>query len=146
MIRWLEQEAGEGRFHSTFFRNEEDDEFIVYTMADWPDWKDCAETCVAAFNHLSEPVIREICKQLIECAEEGGIEENFVLPELKDPLDILKYCWFVVLYVDMPSKNDPPAYAIEGEGEWGENIGFVINDDTVVYVGTDYLKYMKYAQ
>ncbi|MCI8553413.1 MAG: hypothetical protein HFJ80_00505 [Clostridiales bacterium] len=148
MIRWLQQEDGEGRFNSSFFRNDENgDEFIVYTNSDVPNFMECAEKCAEAFNHLSEPVINEICQKLISCAQEGsGLNEEFELPALDSPLDILNYCWFMILYVDMGSKEDEIAYAVEGEGEWGENIGFVINNDSVVYVGTDYLDYMKNAQ
>ena len=49
------------------------------------------------------------------------------------------------LYVDMKSIGDEIAYAVEGEGEWGENIGFVIKNDSVVYVGADYLEHMENA-
>lgn len=146
MIRWLHQEDGEGHFNSNFFRNDEkEDELIVYANSDNPDFEECAETCVEAFNNLPESVINEVCKGLISCAEEGGIDEEFELPALDNILDILNYCWFVALYVDMGSKDDEVAYAVEGEGDWGENIGFVINDGHVVYVGADYLDYMKNA-
>ena len=43
----------------------------------------------------------------------------------------------------MGSKDDEIAYAVEGEGEWGESIGFYINNGSVVYAGTDYLDYME---
>nr|WP_325242711.1 hypothetical protein [uncultured Oscillibacter sp.] len=52
----------------------------------------------------------------------------------------------MTLYVGMGSSDDEIAYAVEGEGEWGENIGFVISNDSVVYVGADYLDYMENAQ
>lgn len=147
MIRWTHQEDGEGRFNSSFFRNDEnEDELIVYADSDNPDFMECAEKCVEAFNNLSQPVINEICKKLICCANEGGINEEFELPALDNALDILNSCWFVALYVDMAHKDDDIAYAVEGEGDWGENIGFVINNDSVVYVGTDYLDYMKNAK
>lgn len=145
MIRWLQQEDGEGRFNSSFFRNDEnEDELIVYANSDNPDFMECAEKCVDAFNNLLEPVINGICQKLISCAQEGnGIDEEFELPALENPLDILNYCWFMALYVDMESQDDDIAYAVEGEGEWGENIGFVIKNDRVVYVGADYLDYME---
>ena len=147
MIRWLQQEDGEGRFNSRFFRNDEnEDELIVYANSDNPDFMECAEKCVDAFNNLSESVINGICQKLISCAQEGnGLDEEFELPALDSPLDILDYCWFMALYVDMESKDNEIAYAVEGEGEWGENIGFVIKNDRVVYVGTDYLDYMENA-
>ena len=72
-------------------------------------------------------------------------DSYFELPALDSALDVLQYCWFMALYVDMESGDDEIAYAVEGEGEWGENIGFVISGDKVVYVGTDYLDYMKHA-
>ena len=148
MIRWLPQEGGEGRFNSSFFRNDEnEDELIVYANSDHPDFMEYAEKCVEAFNNLSVPVINEICQKLISCAQEGGgLNEEFELPTLDNPLDILNYCWFMALYVGMESKDDEIAYAVEGEGEWGENIGFVITNKSVVYVGADYLDYMEGAQ
>lgn len=147
MIRWLQQEDGEGRFNSRFFRNDErGDEFIVYANSDDSDFMENAEKCVDSFNNLSELVINEICQKLIGCAQEvDGLDEEFELPALHSPFDILNYCWFMVLYVDMESVGDEIAYAVEGEGEWGENIGFVIKNDSVVYVGVDYLDYMKNA-
>ncbi len=144
MIRWLQQEDGEGRFNSSFFRNDEnDDELIVYANSDIPDFVECAEQCVEAFNSLSEPVINEICTKLISCAKEGGINEEFEMSALDNALDILKYCWFMALYVDMENKDDEIAYAVEGEGDWGENIGFIIRNNSVVYVGSDYLDHME---
>lgn len=136
-----------GRFNSKFFRNDEGgDEFIVYVNSDDPDFMESAEKCVDSFNNLSEPVINEICQKLISCAQEGdGLDEEFELPALDNPLDILNYCWFMALYVDMKSIGDEIAYAVEGEGEWGENIGFVIKNDSVVYVGADYLEHMENA-
>lgn len=143
MINWLQNENGEGHFKSSFFRNDENtDEFIIYANSDNTDFKECAEKCAEAFNHLSDTVINEICNGLIGCAEENG---EFELPSLGNPAEILNYCWFVALYVDMESIDGEIAYAVEGEGEWGENIGFVINNNRVVYVGTDYLSYMKHS-
>ena len=144
MIRWLQQENGEGEFNSKFFLNEDGDGLYVYANSDSPDFMDCAEKCVEAFNNLSEPVINEICKNLIDCAKESGdLNKEFKLPTLDSPLDILNYCWFVALYVDMGSKDDEIAYAVEGEGDWGENIGFYISNDSLVYVGTDYMDYIR---
>lgn len=144
MINWLQQESGEGHFKSKFFRNDENsDELIVYANIDNPDFKECAEKCIEAFNNLSDTVINEICEGLICCAKEEGTEE-FELPVLDTSLEILNYCWFTALYVDMDSKDNETAYAVEGEGDWGENIGFVINNNEVVYVGADYLDHMEY--
>lgn len=93
-----------------------------------------------------DAVIQELCKQLTDCAQAGdGLEEEFELPSLENPQAILEYCWFVALYVDMENEDDEIAYAVEGEGEWGENIGFYIQNNRVVYVGPDYLTYMKHG-
>lgn len=144
MIRWLQQEEGEGEFNSRFFHNEDGDVLCVYANSSSADFIECAEQCVEAFNSLSEPVIHEICEQLAACAQEAdGLNEDFELPEMEHPLDILNNCWFVALYVDMENKDAAIAYAVEGEGEWGENIGFYIKDNSVVYVGADYLNYMQ---
>ena len=88
MIRWLQQEDGEGRFNSRFFRNDEnEDELVVYANSDSSDFMECAEKCVEAFNNLPEPVINEICQKLISCAQEGGgLNEEFELPTLKEAL------------------------------------------------------------
>ena len=89
-------------------------------------------------------MIHEICEQLAACAQEAdGLNEDFEPPEMEHPLDILNNCWFVALYVDMENNDAAIAYAVEGEGEWGENIGFYIKDNSVVYVGADYLNYMQ---
>ena len=99
MIQWLEEESGEGRFESVFFRNDENEgELIVYADSSNPDYRECSERCVEAFNALSEAAVREICGQLAACAEEGGLDEA---DGLSDPQDILRYCWFAALYVDM---------------------------------------------
>lgn len=52
---------------------------------------DCAEKCVESFNHLSEFVTNEICMKIIDCAKEGGLDEDFELPALDSNLDILTY-------------------------------------------------------
>ncbi len=144
MIHWLEQENGEGEFKSKFFRDEDGDDLSVYANSGISDFVECAEKCVEAFNNLSEPVINEICTKIADCAKKRvSLNKKFELPVLDSPLDILNYCWFTVLYVDMGSKDDEIAYAVEGEGDWGEDIGFYINNNSVVYVGTDCLDYMK---
>lgn len=108
-----------------------------------PDLSECAEKCVAAFQNLTESNINEICKGIINCAKEGGIDNDFELPELENAIDILNYCWFTTLYVNMLNKDDEIAYVVEGEGEWGDDIGFAIENNKIIYVGTDYFDYMK---
>ncbi len=139
-IQWISKEDGEGVFSSKFFRSEEDDRLSVYANVEYPDFVSCAEKCVNAFNNLPDAVIDKICEGLIDSAKEGGIAEDFELPRLTNPRDILKYCWFVALYVGMSSEDDEVSYAVEGEGDWGENVGFFIKNDNVVYVGTEYLE------
>lgn len=144
MIHWLHQEDGicEGSFKSNFFRNDENgDELMVYAAN--PDLSECAEKCVEAFNNLTESEINKICKEIISCPKEGGLNKEFELPVLDNALDILNYCWFVALYVNMLSKEDEIAYVIEGEGDWGEVIGFAVKNNKVIYVGADYFDYMK---
>ena len=42
-------------------------------------------------------------------------------------------------YVNMLHEEDEIAYVVEGEGEWGEVIGFAVKNNKVIYVGADYL-------
>ena len=144
MIDWLHQEDGacEGSFQSAYFRDDENGDILnVYVKS--PDLAECAEKCVEAFNNLTESEISEICKKIISCAKEGGMDEGFELPAIDNDLDILNYCWFTALYVNMLSREDEIAYVIEGEGDWGDVIGFAVNNNEVVYVGTDYFDCMK---
>lgn len=144
MINWLHQEDGvcEGGFKSNFFRDDENgDELSVYVQS--PNLTECAEKCVEAFNNLTDSEINEICKKIISCAKESGINEEFELPDLDSALDILNYCWFTSLYVNMLSKEDEIAYVVAGEGDWGEVIGFAVKNNKVIYVGIDYFDYMK---
>ncbi len=142
MINWTHEEDAfcEGRFKSSFFRNEEGRDELDIGMKS-SGLRDCAEKCVEAFNSLTEAQIDEICKGLITSLKEDGLDEE--LPKLKKPLDILKYCWFSTLYVNMLHKDDKVAYVVEGYGEWDEQFGFAVENNKVVYVGVDYFDYMK---
>ncbi len=144
MIDWLHQEEGvcEGSFKSEFFRDDENSGVLNVSVKS-PDLIECAEKCVEAFNHLTESERNEICREIINCVKEGGTGEEFELPALENALDVLNYCWFTTLYVNMLSQEDEISYVVEGEGDWGDTIGFVVNDKKVVYVGTDYFDYMK---
>lgn len=144
MIYWLncEDEVCEGSFKSNFFRNDENgDELNVYVKGS--DLTECAEKCVASFNSFTERDINEICKQILSSAAENNVSEGFELPVLDNPTDILRYCWFTALYVNMLSREDEIAYVVDGEGDWGETIGFAVRGNKVIYVGTDYFDYMK---
>lgn len=143
MIDWIDQEGVcEGTFKSNFFQNDENgDIFSVYAKSS--DLLECAERCVEAFNNLTDSEINEICKRIINYVKENGTEEGFELPALENALDILNYCWFGELYVNMLSPKDEIFYVVAGEGEWGDVIGFVMNNNKVIYVGTGYFDYMK---
>jgi len=144
MIHWLDQEDEfcEGSFKSNFFRDDENGDELSVCVGS-PDLTECAEKCVEAFNNLTESEINKICKEIIVCAKKGGLNKEFELPVLDNPLDILNYCWFTTLYVNMLSKEDEIAYIVEGEGDWGEVIGFAVENKKVTYVGIDYDDYMK---
>lgn len=144
MINWTnkQDESWEGIFKSSYFCNAENqhDLFVYIENSSIADY---AEKCVKSFNNLPEALINEVCRRIIRCAEDGGINEDFELPELKAPSDILKYCWFTAVYVSVPDNADLISYVVEGEGEWGEAVGFVINNNQIAYVGTDYFDHME---
>ena len=142
MINWLnkQEESWEGIFKSSFFRNDENQQDLSIYI-EHSSIADYAEKCVESFNTLPESLINEICKGIIKCAEQGGINQGFELPKLENDLDILKYCWFTAVYVSMPDNEDSISYIVEGEGEWGEVIGFVIDNNRLAYIGADYFDY-----
>ena len=146
MIDWLyeEEEFCEGSFKikSKFFRHDENGD-VLNVGCKSSDLMECAEKCVEAFNNLAESEINQICKEIINYVVESNKYEDYELPALENPLDILNYCWFTTLYVNMLSQEDEIAYVVEGEGEWGDVIGFVVNNNKIIYVGTDYFDYMK---
>lgn len=135
MIKWINKEydSWEGIFKSRIFRDDEGgDELSVYI--EHHSITDYAEKCVEALNSLSDETVREICKGIISTAEEYG-----ELPEINDALDILNYCWFTAVYVSVPTDSEQLEYVVEGEGDWGDVIGFVMKDNKPVYIGVDYL-------
>lgn len=87
-------------------------------------------------------VYAEICGGIVKCVRESGKGEGFELPAPGHELDILDSCWFTTLYVNMLHEDDEIAYVVEGEGDWGQEIGFAVKNDKVVYVGMDYLDCM----
>lgn len=130
----------EGTFTSRFFKNEDSYKLSVYIR----NGKiiDYAEDCIEHFNSLSDDVIDEICYGLIEsCHEDYGVNEDFELPEIENVREILEYCWFTSMIVDIP-EDDGISYVIEGEGDWGEVVGFVIKNGTLAYVGVDFEEYL----
>ena len=126
----------EGTFTSEIFPNDETQEMTVYIRN--KSLMDYAEKCINHFNNID--MIDEICYGLIESCHLSDCED-FELPELEDVRDILNYCWFTTLSVDKP-ENDGISYTVEGEGDWGEVVGFVIKDSSLAYVGQDYEEYL----
>ncbi|MBO5104279.1 MAG: hypothetical protein J6B74_04365 [Ruminococcus sp.] len=127
----------EGIFTSRIFRNENSAEMLIYFNS-----LDYAEDCIEHFNSLSDDVIDEICYGLIEsCHEDYGVNEDFELPEIENVREILEYCWFTSMIVDIP-EDDGISYVIEGEGDWGEVVGFVIKNGSLAYVGADIEEYL----
>jgi hypothetical protein len=138
MITWQnrDNEIAEGCFKSRIFKNEDED--FLFICLEKTGYEDYAEKCVDMFNSLDDDTIDTICEGIIKCAEEGGLEEDFELPELDDVRDILDFCWFTTVYVSAPKDESKICFAVEGEGEWGEVVGFVIKDGKVTYVGTEF--------
>ncbi len=144
MIYWLDEEAwgAEGSFKSSFFRNDENsNELNIYVINS--ELKECAEKCAEALNSLSRLEIKEICEKLIENVKKETANEEVDLQGVNNPFEILNYCWFITVYVDMASAEDEIAYVVEGEGQWGTPVGFVIRNGKVIYAGGDYLDYIK---
>lgn len=144
MIEWLQKqpEFWEGVFKSEFFMNE-DSPYINIGIQNG-EIADHAEKCVEALNSLPDSTKSEICRQIIDCAKQGGSNTDFS-PEIENVYDILNYCWFTMLYVCTPQdlENAPVSFVLEGEGDRGEVIGFAVKDGKLTYVGVDYLDYIE---
>lgn len=142
MIKWINKvdDSLEGVFNGSFFHDEDGSELSIYIESS--ELTDYAEKCVASLNSLSDETIDDICRGLIKCADEGGLDEEFELQRSDDVRDILNYCWFTAVYVSRPEDDSEVSYVVEGEGDWGEVAGFVIKDGKAVYVGVDYLDFM----
>jgi len=134
MIQWLnkQKDGWEGIFHSEFFRNE-DNQQELFISAESPVDDEYVNQAVSTFNALPEDKIQEICKGIIRLAQQGGENEEFILPDLENPEEILEYCWFTTLYI-----NQNKTIILEGEGDWGEVIGIVFENNKIIYIGTDY--------
>lgn len=140
--RIIECRVIEGTFESRIFKNENDNKLSIILEND--NLIEYAEKCIEHFNSLSSDMINLICKNIIKCYQKfGGINKDFTLPNLENPRDILKYCWFTTMFVDIPEPEpfklcfEEIAYTISGEGDWEECIGFTIKGDRVLYVGRD---------
>lgn len=139
MIQWRNQTADmwEGVFQSRILRNEASRPEMFICIQN-PDDADYAEQCAAHCNELCDSILDAICMGIMKCAAQGGIEEDFELPTLEIVRDILQYCWFTTLYAN--NSGNGISYIVEGEGEWGEAIGFVIRNGELAYVGTEYFE------
>ncbi len=137
MIDWKDMQSDhwEGVFRSRTFRNEAGDPEL-FICIEHPEDAQRAENCVDAFNSLDSLTIQQICMGILRCAAEGGMEEDFELPDIREAQEILDYCWLTTLYI--PHEGEGRTFIAEGEGEWGEVIGFVVRDGALTYVGTDY--------
>lgn len=125
----------EGTFKSKTFKNDKDDTLSVYLEND--TIVGYVVKCIEHFNSMSDNMIDILCKNIIICYKNfGGTDKNYTLPELENFRDILKYCWFSSITIDAP-ETDEIAYLVEGEGEWGECIVFIVKDNKVLYVGCD---------
>lgn len=125
----------EGVFNSAIFSNECDNELSIY-LEDG-SLIPYAEKCVEHFNSLSNDMVNTICENIVKCCNLfGGEVEDYVLPQLDTPLDVLNHCWFVTMLVEVP-QGEEVAYVINGEGDWGEIITFVIRGDRLLYLGRD---------
>ena len=63
--------------------------------------------------------------------------------ELSNELHTVPQVTSIISYVDMAGAEDEVGYVVEGEGDWGEPVGFAVKGDRVTYVGPDYLEAME---
>lgn len=134
MLKWNDMgDYCEGSFKSEVFRDDEGGDILNVAFGR-PELSECAERCVESFNSLTEEQIDEICAGIAESAGREYAADN--------PREILKSCWFTTLYVNMRTPEDEIAYVAEGEGDWGDAIGFAVEGGEVTYVGTDYFECM----
>lgn len=124
----------EDTFTSRIFRNENSAEMLIYFNS-----FDYAEDCIEHFNSMPDDMIDEICQRITKSLQLIGADFEF--SEFENVRDILDYCWFTSMTVDVP-ENDGISYVIEGEDDWGEVVGFVIKNGILVYVGVDYEEYL----
>ena len=142
MIKWKNSSDSEGTFESRFFQNEGDDpELEIYVEKPLPEYYDHAERCAAALNSLPQDSIEKICKGILGSAKKND-HSGSPLSDIKEPADILRYCWFTAVYDVYKTRDDSSLiYIVEGEGDWGENIGFVMDGSRLLYVGAEYFEF-----
>ena len=137
-FRYAPDGIGEGSFKSSYFKDDMGgNDFLVYIFD--KSYEKYAEKCIKHFNRLSDEVINVICYHIIKCAKQDNKNKNFHLPELQKNTDILNYCFFKTMIVSIPGDDSKASYIMQGQGDWGEMIGFVVTENTVTYVGKNYL-------
>jgi hypothetical protein len=136
IITWLNDELENGIFKNPLWADYSKQQGIYICLEDI-SLKDYAEKCVNHFCTLPNNMINNICSAIIRCIEKfGGINEDFNLSNLKNPKDILKYCWFTTMYIENPLEDETQiGYSIEGESDWGEVVQIAIKDNSILYVG-----------
>ena len=139
MINWNNDE---GTFESRFFLNENDDpELEIYVEKPLPEYYDHAERCAAALNSLPQDSIEKICRGILRSAKRNN-NSGLPLSDIRNPADILRYCWFAAVYdVYRPQDKSRLMYIVEGEGDWGESIGFVMDGSELLYAGAEYFEF-----
>lgn len=147
LISWdLEcDEMAEGRFQGNIICGEDRDDLTIYidgvASGRFEEMKEYAEKCAVFLNTIPNYMIDEICTGISESTKEVGLNKDFVMPELADVRGILDYCWMTTVYVaGAPDKDDEISFIVEGEGNWGEVIGFVILRGELYYVGVEYME------
>lgn len=127
----------EGTFTSEIFPNDETQEMTIYIRN--KSLMNYAKKCINHFNSMPDSMIDEICRRIIKNLKFIGAD--FELSEFENVRDILNYCWFTAMAVDIP-ENEEISYLIEGEGEWGEIVGIVVKNGSISYVGDNYYSYI----
>ena len=137
-FRYAPDGIGEGHFKSSYFKDDTGNhDFLVYIFD--KSYETYAEKCVEHFNNLSDEIINVICYHIIQSAKKDNKNKNFTLPEFAKNTDILNYCFFKAMIVSIPGDDSKASYIMQGQGDWGEMIGFVVTENTVTYVGKNYL-------
>ena len=140
MINWITQtdDLWCGTFISNHFRTESSKNEIEICI-DNSSVADYAEKCVLSFNHLPESVILDICHGIIKCIKKAkGNTPLKILRYRRNPLQVLEHCRFSSVYINPPEDENLISYIVEGEGDWNDIIGFVVHENRLAYVGTDY--------
>lgn len=117
MIQWRNQDDDmwEGIFQSRILRNEANQPEMFICIQN-PDDADYAQRCAEHCNALPDSMLDAICMGIVKCAAQGGMEEDFELPELDNVRDILQYCWFTTLMPSIPETAFPTLPKVRANG------------------------------